>query len=146
MISHTKESKMTDKKIIKITKKKGELTESDLAKVRKLKFSDIKSKTEKASEKPYDTSLLGWKCPVCGRGNSPFNSTCPCVASYPPYTPHTPYVHPPYPYPYPYPLTTYNPYWTGPTCDSSGVESVGGVKTPYHKFPEVDGLVRWVTY
>lgn len=22
--------------------------------------------------------MLGWVCPVCGRGNSPFNSTCPC--------------------------------------------------------------------
>jgi len=24
--------------------------------------------------------MLGWICPVCGRGNSPFNSSCPCVA------------------------------------------------------------------
>jgi hypothetical protein len=22
--------------------------------------------------------MLGWVCPVCGRGNSPFSSTCPC--------------------------------------------------------------------
>lgn len=29
--------------------------------------------------------MLGWICPVCGRGNSPFNSFCPCKAfsSYP---------------------------------------------------------------
>lgn len=25
----------------------------------------------------------GWVCPVCGRGNSPFTSTCPCQG-YPP--------------------------------------------------------------
>ena len=23
--------------------------------------------------------LLGWTCPRCGRGNSPFTSTCPCI-------------------------------------------------------------------
>ena len=23
--------------------------------------------------------LQGWVCPVCGRGNSPYNLTCPCV-------------------------------------------------------------------
>jgi rubredoxin len=22
---------------------------------------------------------LGWICPVCGRGNSPFTPTCPCI-------------------------------------------------------------------
>ena len=21
---------------------------------------------------------MGWLCPACGRGNAPFNSTCPC--------------------------------------------------------------------
>lgn len=24
--------------------------------------------------------MLGWICPVCGRGNSPFSSSCPCVS------------------------------------------------------------------
>ncbi len=24
--------------------------------------------------------MLGWVCPVCGRGNSPFSSACPCVS------------------------------------------------------------------
>jgi len=23
--------------------------------------------------------MLGWICPVCGRGNSPFSSSCPCT-------------------------------------------------------------------
>lgn len=23
--------------------------------------------------------LIGWICPACGRGNSPWNMTCPCV-------------------------------------------------------------------
>jgi len=32
-------------------------------------------------EKPFVN--YGWKCPVCGRGNAPWLSTCPC-------TPHTP--------------------------------------------------------
>ena len=22
--------------------------------------------------------MIGWVCPVCGRGNSPFSSVCPC--------------------------------------------------------------------
>lgn len=24
--------------------------------------------------------MLGWICPVCGRGNSPFSSVCPCTS------------------------------------------------------------------
>lgn len=25
-----------------------------------------------------NSGLCGWVCPVCGRGNSPFTTTCPC--------------------------------------------------------------------
>lgn len=32
---------------------------------------------ENTSEKS-NGGLYGWICPVCGRGNSPYNSTCPC--------------------------------------------------------------------
>ena len=24
------------------------------------------------------TLLYGWRCPKCGRGNAPWNATCPC--------------------------------------------------------------------
>jgi hypothetical protein len=29
--------------------------------------------------KPQIFGMTGWICPVCGRGNSPFSSSCPCV-------------------------------------------------------------------
>ena len=29
-------------------------------------------------EKPKTTGAYGWICPVCGRGNAPFATTCPC--------------------------------------------------------------------
>ncbi len=28
---------------------------------------------------PPKQGMLGWTCPCCGRGNSPFTSTCPCL-------------------------------------------------------------------
>lgn len=28
--------------------------------------------------KPKINGMTGWVCPVCGRGNSPFSSSCPC--------------------------------------------------------------------
>lgn len=37
------------------------------------------SKTSKAVIETVDKPVqYGWVCPVCGRGNSPFTSTCPC--------------------------------------------------------------------
>jgi len=33
------------------------------------------SKEEKQSPAP----LYGWVCPVCGKGNSPYSTNCPCV-------------------------------------------------------------------
>ena len=35
-------------------------------------------------EKCNPKGMLGWICPVCGRGNSPFSSLCPCK-SFPTY-------------------------------------------------------------
>jgi len=29
--------------------------------------------------KPKPVGMTGWICPACGRGNSPFSSSCPCV-------------------------------------------------------------------
>lgn len=26
-----------------------------------------------------EAAATGWLCPACGRGNSPWNMTCPCV-------------------------------------------------------------------
>ena len=28
---------------------------------------------------PQPGGFLGWVCPVCGRGNSPYSSFCPCM-------------------------------------------------------------------
>lgn len=35
--------------------------------------------------KPVGIFNYGWICPVCGRGNSPYTSSCPCRPS-PPFT------------------------------------------------------------
>lgn len=31
-----------------------------------------------ATRKPDETAMVGWICPVCGRGNAIWNATCPC--------------------------------------------------------------------
>jgi len=37
------------------------------------------SKTNKSVSTTMNKPVqYGWVCPVCGRGNSPFTSTCPC--------------------------------------------------------------------
>ncbi len=48
-------------------------------------------KKDEPKKHELDLQLLGWKCPVCGRGNSPWSSTCPCQ-----------------------PFYNVQPYWTGP--------------------------------
>lgn len=30
------------------------------------------------SPMPAPHALTGWQCPACGRGNAPWNATCPC--------------------------------------------------------------------
>jgi hypothetical protein len=52
---------------------------------------------------PPAGGMTGWICPRCGKGNSPFSSTCPCVTSYPTYP-----VYPVYPN---YPTYPYNPLY-----------------------------------
>lgn len=36
---------------------------------------DCNKKVETEQTKPQ---FVGWLCPVCGRGNSPFSAVCPC--------------------------------------------------------------------
>ena len=39
---------------------------------------DISKTSESMSETVNKPVQYGWICPVCGRGNSPFTTTCPC--------------------------------------------------------------------
>jgi hypothetical protein len=68
-----------------------------------------KNNSKVIKKEPVETPVqqVGWKCPVCGAGNSPWNMTCPCSTSrFPnpwkapdPYPWRKPYTDPsPYPY------------------------------------------------
>lgn len=46
-------------------------------KLRRLDNKIADNKTERVEQKP---KMVGWICPVCGRGLSPFTSVCPCNA------------------------------------------------------------------
>ncbi|MDE2102245.1 MAG: hypothetical protein KGL39_33675 [Patescibacteria group bacterium] len=63
---------------------------------------------KKINKEPEVPAITGWKCPVCGRGNSPFNPTCPCIATPAAIQP----VEPPSTPTWPYPWTTWcgNPF------------------------------------
>ncbi len=40
---------------------------------------DITPTTPPGFFDPEPTGLIGWTCPRCARGNSPFTATCPCI-------------------------------------------------------------------
>ena len=65
-----------------------------------------KTTDNQAIPAPVYTGPVGWKCPVCGRGNAPFVSQCPCTCNgYPQYIPVVP-PGPWYPQPWGAPIIT----------------------------------------
>ena len=54
---------------------------------KQLSTGDIDGKCQECrNEEAVSAPVLhGWICPVCGRGNAPFNPSCPCLG-YPRYT------------------------------------------------------------
>ena len=71
-------------------------------------LKDLIEDEKRKSEKYQQYNIKGWVCPVCGRGLSPYTSTCPCVQYTPPPT------YPVYPNTSPYPVYP-NPVY--PTCN-----------------------------
>lgn len=43
---------------------------------------DIKAEIAKPKDEEDALRLYGWICPVCGRGNSPFVTECPCYPNF----------------------------------------------------------------
>lgn len=82
-------------------------------------LADIEKQVAREQEESQAAAgIVGWVCPVCGRGLSPVQQTCPCwnpannPFNFPPpepwWKPHFPHWVPPNPWPY------YRNTWT--TC------------------------------
>jgi rubrerythrin len=60
----------------------------DKEQIEKLKEELEKARIEKESREKYPNpykyypSTYGWVCPVCGKGNAPWQGTCPCKNSW----------------------------------------------------------------
>lgn len=64
-------------------------------------MSAADDKTNQTEEIRQTVLHMGWQCPVCGRGNAPWVSTCPC----------TRINNPPPIYPGPVPVNPYPQPW-----------------------------------
>lgn len=50
---------------------------------------------------------IGWVCPVCGKGNAPWKTSCDCINDNPDCVPYKRYPYNPNPY------SPFNPIYTG---------------------------------